>query len=223
VNSAASLATGLPVGRRAAGLRVIAAYAVPAVLIWALAGLGLGALGELVPGVRAIALAAVAAYGGYYGATELAGWRGLAPPGRSWQVPQTMLLDAPPRRRVLVWGALLGPGFATRNPFAGFGLLPLAVAAMPGAGAAAALGATIGLAHGTARAAALLRDVRELDRAPAAVMRLAVVTAGPGGGPEVLPTHLDMLLKTIYWRRFDGAVLLAVAATGAAAFLSYVT
>jgi hypothetical protein len=31
------------------------------------------------------------------------------------------------------------------------------------------------------------------------------------------------VLKTIYWRRFDGAVLLAVAATGLAACMRYVT
>ena len=105
------------------------------------------------------------AYGGYYGATEVSGRRGLPPPGRAWQVPQTMLIDAPVRRRVLVWGALLGPGFATRNPYAGFGLLPLAVASMPGTGAGLAAGAAVGLAHGTARAVALLRDVRDLGRA----------------------------------------------------------
>jgi hypothetical protein len=224
VNSAGSLAAGLPVGRHAVGLWVVAAYALPAVITWAPLGLGLGALGQLVPGLQGAALAAVAAYGLCYGLTELSGRLGPAPPGRSWQVPQTMLLDAPPRRRLLVWGALLGPGFATRNPFAGFGLLPLAVAAMPGAGAGVALGATIGLAHGTARAAALLRDVRELGREPAGAATLAVAGGVPGAAAaEVLPTHLDMVLKTIYWRRFDGAVLLAVAATGLAACVRYVT
>jgi len=192
-------------------------------MTWAVVGAGLGALGQFTPWVRGVALAAVAAYGACYGTAELSGRSGLRPPGRAWQVPQTMLLGAPPRRRVLVWGALLGPGFATRNPYAGFGLLPLALATMPGAGAAAALGAAIGMVHGTARAAALLRDVRELSQEPAG-LRLAVVSAGPGAGSsEVLPTHLDMLLKTIYWRRFDGVVLFAVAATGVAAFLSYVT
>jgi hypothetical protein len=207
VNSAASLAAGLPVGRFGIRLGVLAAYAMPAVAAWALLGLALAA-----PRLTGIALAAVAAYGGCYGAAEISGRGGLPPPGRSWQVPQTMLIGASPRRRVLVWGAILGPGLLTRNPYAGFGLLPLAAAAMPGAGAGMALGAAIGLAHGTARAAALLRDVRELSLVPA------------GPAPAWMPpTHLGLLLKTIYWRRLDGAVLLAAALTGIAAFLRHVT
>lgn len=251
MNSAASLAAGLPVGRRAVRLGVLAAYAVPAVAAWALLGLGLGAAGAAVPGLRGVALAAVAGYASYYGALELSGRRGLPPPGRGWQVPQTMLIEASPRRRLLVWGALLGPGFATRNPFAGFGLLPLAVASMPGPAPAVAIGAAAGLAHGAARAVALLRDVREVSPAPASVA-LAGAIAGAGAGTgtgagsaapetvateivateivaaevlpaEVLPTHLDMVLKTIYWRRFDGAVLLAAAATGVTACLRHFT
>ena len=236
---------------------MLAAYAVPAIVAWALLGLGLGALGLVLPGSRGIALAAAAAYGGYYGAIELSGRRGLPAPGRPWQVPQTMLIDASPRRRVLVWGMLLGPGFATRNPFAGFGLLPLVLAAMPGIGPGVALGAIVGLAHGAARGASLVRDVRELTAVPpvavavpavgvpgAAVAVSAVAVPGasvavpavavpgaaiPGGGgglvgacgEDALPTHLDMVLRTIYWRRFDGAALLAVAATGTAACLTY--
>lgn len=207
---------------------MLAAYAVPAVTGWALLGLGLGEAGAVLPGLRGVALAAAAAYAGYYGALELSGRRGLAPPGRGWQVPQAMLIEASPRRRLLVWGALLGPGFATRNPFAGFGLLPLAVASMPGPGQALALGAAAGLAHGAARAAALIGDVRELGPAPAG-MALAGASTGAGAGPgpaagemlatAAVPTHLDMVLKTICWRRLDGAALLAVAATGFAACL----
>ena len=249
MNSAASLAAGLPVGRRAVRLGVLAAYAVPAVAAWALLGLGLGATGAAVPGLRGVALAAVAAYASYYGALELSGRRGLPPPGRGWQVPQTMLIEASPRRRLLVWGALLGPGFATRNPFAGFGLLPLAVASMPGPAPAVAVGAAAGLAHGAARAVALLRDVREVSPAPASVALAGAMRCGCGcrcgcgtgagsAAPEtvateivaaevlpaeVLPTHLDMVLKTIYWRRFDGAMLLAAAATGVAACLRHFT
>jgi hypothetical protein len=147
------------------------------------------------------ALVIMAAYGCYYGVTELTGWPGLPPPGRSWQVPQTMVIGATPRRRVAVWGAILGPGFATRNPYAGFGLLPLAVASMDGARAGLALGAAIGLAHGSARAMALLRDVRQL----------------PGQQAGDALGHLDLVLKTIYWRRLDGTILLVTAAAAAVA------
>jgi hypothetical protein len=186
---------------------VVAAYAVPATAAWALIGLALAALP-----LTGAALVAAAAYGVYYGITELSGRRGLPPPGRRWQVPQTMMINASLRRRVLVWGAILGPGFLTRNPYAGFGLLPLALAAMRGAGAGLVLGAAIGAAHGTARALALLRDVREL-RGPG---EPAAAGSAPG-------THLDLLLKIAYWRRLDGAALLAVAATAAIAAARYLS
>lgn len=178
---------------------MFAAYALPAVVAWLALGLGLAALP-----LAGVALAAAVAYGCYYGATELAGRRGLAVPGRRWQVPQSMMINAPPGRRILVWGAILGPGFLTQNPYAGFGLLPVAVAAMRAAGAWAclALAGLIGLAHGIARAAALLRDVRR-------------------GGPASAAGQLDVLLKTVYWRRFDGAALLAVAVAAALACLRY--
>lgn len=202
---------------------MLAAYAIPAVLLWALLGLAVGSLGLALPGVRGLALAAAAAYGGYYGVIELSGRPGLSPPGRRWQVPQTMLIDALPRRRVVVWGVLLGPGFVTRNPFAGFGLLPLTVAAMPGIGPAVGVGAVIGLAHGSARASALLRDVRDLS---AAKVGNEPAKAPPGSAAIDLvapPTHLDMVLKTIFWRRLDGAALLTAAATGTLACLRYFT
>ncbi|MGI9004801.1 MAG: hypothetical protein ACR2FU_01120 [Streptosporangiaceae bacterium] len=189
---------------------VLAAYAVPAIAVWALLGLVLTALP-----LRWLALPVAVAYGAYYGSLELTGRRGLPVPGRSWQVPQSMLIDAPPRRRLLVWGALLGPGFVTRNPYAGFGLLPVAVAAMPGPAAGVALAAAIGFAHGTARAAGLLRDVREL--------RAELVLGPAAAGPDPLTGHLDTLLKTVYWRRADGAVLVAAAALAAGASLQYLT
>jgi hypothetical protein len=183
---------------------VLAAYVLPAIAVWAVLGLAV-----TVVRLAWLALAAAAAYGGYYAVTEISGRRGLPPPGRSWQVPQSMMIEAPVRTRLLVWGALLGPGFATRNPYAGFWLLPLAVASMPGPGAGLAVGAAVGLAHGAARAGALLRDVRDLrpDRQP----------------DDALTGHLDLLLKTVYWRRLDGALLAAAAAIAFAAWLRNLT
>jgi hypothetical protein len=177
--------------------RIVAAYAVPGAAVWLLLGLCLTALP-----LADAALVAVAGYGGYYGVVELTGRRGLPAPGRSWQVPQTFVIAVPPWRRVLLWGAILGPGLATRNPYAGFGLLPLAVAAMSDPAAGLALGAAIGLTHGTARALALLRDVRD-----------------PGDAIG----HLELLLKTVYWRRLDGCVLLIVAAAALVASVQHVT
>jgi len=226
VNSAASLAAGLPVGRLSARCLVLAAYAGPAVAAWLLAGLCLVALPA-----AGLALAGVVVYGGYYGLLEVSGRRGLPPPGRGWQVPQSMLIRVSPRRRVLVWGALLGPGFATRNPYAGFGLLPLAVLALPGVAAGSAgagaragltLAAAIGLAHGTARAGALLRDIEETSEAAGPEPdQFLPVPERPGVQVAAVPVHLDFLRKTVYWRRFDGAMLLAVAAVAVVASVRY--
>ncbi len=199
---------------------VVLAYALPAAIVWMLLGLGLTALP-----LAAVALVGVVGYGGYYGFTELTGSAGLAIPGRRWQVPQTMMINASPPRRVLVWGAILGPGLLTRNPYAGFGLLPIVLAAMSAAVAwgghsgpswrtGLAVGAAIGLAHGSARAIALLRDIAELHRPGPA--DLASAAAGPAG-------QLDFLLKIIYWRRLDGSLLLAVAATGAVLLAGHVS
>jgi len=184
---------------------VLAAYTLPAIAAWTLLGAGLLALTTVLP-LAKVLLVLAAVYGCCYGVAEIAGIGRLTIPGRRWQVPQSMLIDASPRRRVLVWGAVLGPGFATRNPYAGFGLLPIAVAAMtafePGAGVA--LAAVIGLVHGGARAAALLRDIAPVRQA-----------AAPDAAGQ-----LELLLRTVYWRRLDGAMLLAVAVTAAAASAS---
>lgn len=89
----------------------------------------------------------------------------------------------------MVWGGLLGPGFATRNPYAGFAALLLGIATFGSVKIGAAVAVAVGVAHGTARALALLRDAREVD-------------------------HLDYLqsvLRSLYWRRFDGMMLLLLA------------
>jgi hypothetical protein len=177
----------------------VAAYALPGAVTWTVLGFCLAELP-----LTGIALVGAAAYGCYFGVAELAGNSGLAAPGRRWQVPQSMMINASPWRRVLVWGAILGPGFLTLNPYAGFGLLPLAVTAMKaaGVGACVALAALIGFGHGAARAAALIRDISRACQVSAV-------------------GQLGLLLKTVYWRRLDGAVLLCLAATAAAAAVRY--
>ena len=231
---------------------MVAAYAAPAGLVWMLLGLffGLGAAALPISstGLSRVALVAVAVYGCCYGVPEVMGRAWIRPPGRSWQVPQTMVIGASPRRRIVVWGAILGPGFLTRNPHAGFGLLPLilVVAASSGVPAGLAAGAGIGVAHGAARALALLRDVRaasggragraarvgRIARSGSAVAAGPVAATGlvaagragsdalPGGpgGPGADP--MELLLKTVRWRTVDGCLLL-LAAGGAIALLVY--
>lgn len=76
MNSAVSLAAGLPVGRLSARCLVVAAYVIPAVGVWVLLEAGLAVLP-----LAGVALIAAAAYGCYYGLAELTGRGRLAVPG----------------------------------------------------------------------------------------------------------------------------------------------
>jgi hypothetical protein len=153
-----------------------------------------GLVTNAVPVSRA-ALALIIVYGAYYGLIETAGRPGLPPPGRTWQVPSQWVDGAPRWRRTLVWGSLLGPGFATRNPYAGFGLLLLAVAAIGNLRLGVMVAAALGLLHALGRAAALLRDTARLG--------------GRGGGET--GDYLQSVIRTLRWRMLDGLAMLAVA------------
>ncbi len=154
--------------------------------MWAAIGLVLGLAAHA---LATAAVLAAAIYGCVYGVTEVCGSPWPAAPGRRWQVPQDLLIGASGIRRVLVWGATLGPGFLTRNPYAGFGVLPLLVAAAGRLPAGVGIAGLVGAAHAAGRAGALLRD-----------------TAGPQHQPFAL------LLRSLRWRVLDGLALLTVAA-----------
>jgi hypothetical protein len=178
------MVAALPVGRFAGRLWLVVAYGVPAVMAWGLLGL----LVSVIP-LRTAALIVLLAYAGFFGLVEAAGRVRPSPPGSSWQVPSSWVVGVSNRRRVMIWGSMLGPGFATRNPYAAFGLLPLAVAAVGALWYGVLLAAAIGFAHSTGRATALLRGVRQGDEAD----------------------YLNAVLKQMYWRLFDGFALLLVA------------
>ena len=148
----------------------------------------LGLLVNLLP-LSTIALVVMAGYGVFYGVLEAGGRARPAPPGSRWQVPSEWVRGVSRRRRFVVWGSLLGPGFATRNPYAGFWVLPLAVAAVGDVGYGVVLAAAIGAAHSTGRAIGLLRDVKDVDA----------------------NSYLQSTLRSMYWRTADGFALLAVA------------
>jgi hypothetical protein len=131
---------------------------------------------------------AAAVYGCAYGVAEVCGLRWPRAPGRRWQVPQDLLIGASGTRRLLVWGAILGPGFLTRNPYAGFGMLVLLAASAGSLPATIVVAAVIGAAHAGGRAVALLRD---------------------SATPQLEPFAL--LLRSLRWRTLDGIALLAVA------------
>jgi hypothetical protein len=149
--------------------------------------------------LRRPALFLIVVYCLYYGLTEATGIRGLRPPGSNWQVPQTFVVGTSRRRRTVVWGAILGPGFFTRNPYAGFGLLPLGVAALDSVPLGVLVAAAIGFAHATGRALGLLRDARDARRTDPS-------------------DYLKSVLRSMYWRRFDGAALLALGVMAVFAF-----
>jgi len=148
----------------------------------------LGLVVNLLP-LSTIALVLMAGYGVFYGVLEAGGTARPAPPGSRWQVPSEWVRGVSSRRRFVVWGSLLGPGFATRNPYAGFWLLTLAVAAVGSIGYGVLLAAAIGAAHSTGRALGLLRDVQDVD----------------------VNSYLQSALRSMYWRMVDGFALLAVA------------
>lgn len=176
----------LPVGRIKRYISVISAYLLPAVVIWATFGLIVNALP-----IRSGALAIVAAYCFLYGSAEFIG-KTLRSPGRRWQVPQNLVIDTSWRRRLLVWGAILGPGFMTRNPYAGFGASVLVVATAGGITRGVIMAGATGAAHSTARALAMLRDAKR-------------PTAG----------YLESAIRAAQWKRRDGLALLTLAAMAA--------
>jgi hypothetical protein len=180
------MAADLPVGRIAGPLGLLLAYAAPAAAVWALIGL----LASAAP-IKFAALGLTAAYGIYYGLIETSGRTGLRPPGRHWQVPSRWVDNVPRWRRIITWGALLGPGFATRNPYAGFAMLLLVVCSVGGIRSGVALAAALGLLHSLARATALLRDARR------------------GAAND----YLDLIARSMRWRTIDGLALLTVAGT----------
>ena len=134
------------------------------------------------------AVVAAAVYGCGYGAAEVFGLRWPGAPGRRWQVPQDLLIGASGPRRLAIWGGILGPGFLTRNPYAGFGMLVLLAAAVGSLPAAIVVAAMIGMAHAAGRAVALLRDSTTAQLEPFA-----------------------LLLRSLRWRVLDGIALLVVA------------
>jgi hypothetical protein len=178
-----SIAADLPVGRHIRIASIVAAYSLPAAVVWASVG---GALNVLP--LDNVALAAIVAYAVYYGVMEASGKRGLPPPGTGWQIPSKLVANQSRWRRLFIWGFLLGPGFATKNPYAGFGLLLIAATTPGNVSVGVVFAASIGALHGAGRGLALLRDTRAIDSAD----------------------FLQSVLRSMYWRMADGFALLMI-------------
>jgi hypothetical protein len=170
-------------GRRVwiAGLAL--AHAVPAIVVWGALGAALGALGTS----RAVKVVAVT-YALVYGISETLRFP-IRSPSLRWQVPSTWVRHRSSRVRVLVWGAALGPGLLTRNPYAGMWLVPLALALVGDVRTGLACGAAAGAAHGVARAFGLRSNIRS-DRGR---------------------TDFALVADQLRWKLVDGLALLVAA------------
>jgi hypothetical protein len=157
-------------------------------------------LGALPVAHAAVVVAAI--YGCGYGVAEIWGLRWPAP-GRRWQVPQDLMIGAGGPRRLVVWGTILGPGFLTRNPYAGFGMLVLLAASIGSLPAAIVVAAAIGAAHACGRAFALLRDSAAARNQPAQYETTQHQTTQHEA--------FTLLLRSLRWRALDGMALLAIA------------
>jgi hypothetical protein len=189
------MAADLPVGRASRYTWLLGAYVPPALLVWAMLGLILSAIP-----VRLAALAVLAPYCAYYGTVEAAALPGLAAPGSRWQVPQSFVRGVSRRRRIIIWGTILGPGLMTRNPYAGFGALLLAVAAS-GHPTAITVAVAIGATHAAGRALALAHEAAKPDTSD----------------------YFRSALKSLHWRTIDGLALLSIAGVTAVALVDTLT
>lgn len=145
-----------------------------------------GTLAALAPSPR-IALLVAFVYVAIYGPLE-ALMLPLRAPGMQWQVPATWVTGRPQLRQELTWSLILGPGFVTRNPYAGFWLALILLPAFVEPLTCAAVGAAIGGAHGLTRAVGILRN-----------MRCSSSTS-----------HLAVMSQGIRWRYLDGLYLVLV-------------
>lgn len=166
---------------------LVCAYTLPAAIVWSSLGFALGATGGSTPA----ALAALA-YAAFWGWVELSRIS-IQPPGLNGGVKSTWVVNRHPAAQLAIWGAALGPGLVTYNPYAGMWLIPLLLALTGDPATGLAVGALVGLAHGLGRAAGVAHNIRDIRRACEGASMRAL---------EAAPR----------WRLVDGAVLLGVAA-----------
>jgi len=92
------------------------------------------------------------------------------PVSLAWQVPAAWLQGRSALAQTLIWGTGLGPGFVTRNPYAGMWLLPVLLTLNHNFLANIGLGVAIGIAHGGARAFGILLTRRNLDACGSSIL-----------------------------------------------------
>jgi len=129
----------------------VVVHAVSGALVWGAVGAFIEPLGvHLERWLVVVGLV----YAALYGLSEVLGVR-IPALNSAWQVPPSWVRSRS-RLRDLIWGATLGPGIMTHNPYAGMWFLPFLIALQPNVWSAFLLGCGIGASHGGARAATLL-------------------------------------------------------------------
>jgi hypothetical protein len=169
-------------GRVGRGAVSLVTYGIAGAAVWAALGATLGA-------VHAPALARM--WGGVYalcfGTIEALALPFRAP-SSTWQVPASWVAGRGWVGRQLVWGATLGPGLLTRNPFAGIWLAAVLLVGAPGPVTGALIGALAGGLHGVCRATGVL------------------------AGSRTRTDPIGLALHQFRWRRIDGLLLLLIGA-----------
>lgn len=145
----------------------IAAYVLPAAVVWGVLGIILRSL----DGIPFLLPLPALVYALWFGILETLGVP-FQPPGLAWQVPSHWIKGHPAMVQALIWGTALGPGLVTRNPYAGMWLLPLLVALNHSLLMAMAVGIAVGVAHGGARVLGVLRNRRCIDMDTDAYLRI---------------------------------------------------
>ncbi len=168
-------------GQYIADFYTLAVYIIPAAVVWS----GLGVVLSRMSGLKTLALVVALVFTLWFGTVETLGLP-VFRPGLAWQVPAQWVRGRP-AIRTLIWGAVLGPGLMTRNPFVGIWLLPFLLILAPNIAVAAGMGLAIGIAHGGMRALGVLRNRRRI-----------MASCDP----------LFILSAQIQWRAVDGLGLL---------------
>jgi len=161
------------------------AYVLPAAAAWGVLGMALQPL-DTVPLLVPLI---VWLYSLWFGIVETFGVRFRAP-SLAWQVPARWIQRRTDAQQAVIWGTVLGPGWATVNPYAGIWLLPFLVVMGRGLFMAAVVGVMVGVIHGGARAMGVLSNSRHV---------------------EVNNSHLMILGQRLRWRYMDGLTLLLAA------------
>ena len=173
----------------------LAAYVVPAAIVWGLLGLALGWFHAMALVLPLLGLG----YALWFGIVETLHLP-VSPPELAWQVPSSWIRGRRFVVQTLTWGTLLGPGLLTRNPYAGMWLLPLLLGLHRSLLPAVTLGIGIGAAHGIARALGVLSN------------RTCMEADGDA--------HLRIMAAQSRWQYVDGLFLLLAAGALAAYTLS---